>query len=134
LRGGYVNIAANKRKGYSFEVETCDFLRDDYPDVERNGNRYGPNDRGDIANVGDWTLQCKNTKTDKWFEWFTATASQSQLNRTRWWAVVRKARNRNIRESLFVMPFHKGKELMAHLRDLESENESLKARIKELEQ
>lgn len=125
-----MTVAQNKRKGYEFEVDCCDFVRADYPDVERNGTRYGPKDRGDMANVGDWTLQCKNVKVDQWSKWFTATAVQSTNNQTRWWAVIRKARNQNVSESLFCMPFWKGLELMTHLRDLEYENTQLKALLR----
>jgi hypothetical protein len=128
-----LSVAQNKRKGYEFEIDCCEFVQPEYPLVERNGTRYGPKDRGDLANVGDWTLQCKNVKTDKWALWFKATLGQSVNNKTRWWAVIRKARNQNVRESLFCMPLWKGLELMTHLRDLEAENEKLKERIKELE-
>lgn len=128
-----MSVAQNKRKGYEFEIDCCGFVQPEYPLVERNGTRYGPKDRGDLANVGDWTLQCKNVKTDKWALWFKATLTQSVNNKTRWWAVIRKARNQNVRESLFCMPFWKGLELMTHLRDVEAENEKLKERIKELE-
>lgn len=127
-----MTVAQNKRKGYEYESDCCDFVRPEYPQVERNGTRYGPKDRGDLANVTDWTIQCKNTKVDQWTKWFAATVSQSVNNKTRWWAVVRKARNQNVRESLFCMPFWKGLELMAYLRDLEAENKSLKEQIKEL--
>lgn len=134
-----MSVAQNKRKGYEYEIDCCDFVRPEYPNVERNGTRYGPKDRGDLANMGDWTIQCKNTKVDQWAKWFQATLVQSTNNETRWWAVVRKARNQNVRESLFCMPFWKGLELMAYLRDLErymqylkTENKSLKEQIKEL--
>lgn len=128
-----MNPAQAKRLGYSFEVDCCDFMRDEYPEVERNGNRYGPKDRGDMGGVPEWTLQCKNTKVDQWQKWFAATLGQSLNNSTRWWAVVRKARGKNIREALFCMPLWKGLELMTHLRDLEADNATLRARIKELE-
>jgi len=135
-----MNPAQAKRLGYSFEVDCVTYLQDEYPEAHRNGNMYGPKDRGDIGKVTDWTLQCKNTKVDQWSKWFPAVVSQSEYNQTRWWAVVRKVRGKNVREALFVMPFWKGKELMAYLRDLEdickalkAENRQLKARIKELE-
>lgn len=128
-----MNPAKNKRMGYEFEVDSVGFLIDEYPEAERNGNRYGNKDRGDIGGIPGWTLQCKNVKTDQWAKWFVATAKQAVHNSSRWWAVVRKARGHNVREALFVMPFWQGKELMIHLRDLETENEALKARIKELE-
>lgn len=122
--------AQAKRMGYEWEIDCRDFLVDEYPDVKRNGNLYGPNDRGDLGNVPGWTLQCKNTKVDKWAEWFKATLSQSFNNGTRWWAIVRKARNKNVSQALFCMPFEKGKELMAYLRDLEYENALLKAKLR----
>jgi hypothetical protein len=125
--------AQAKRLGYDWEISCRDFLIDEYPDVERNGTRYGPKDRGDLGSVTDWTLQCKNTKVDQWAKWFAATHIQSVNNKTRWWAVVRKARGRGTSEAIFCMPFRKGKELMTHLRNLEAENEKLKERIKELE-
>lgn len=121
-----MNPAQAKRLGYTFEVDCCEYLIDEYPEVERNGTRYGPKDRGDMGGVPDWTLQCKNTKVDQWAKWFTATLTQSGHNNTRWWAVIRKARGKNIKEALFCMPFSKGKELMTHLRDLEAENTRLK--------
>jgi hypothetical protein len=127
------NVHANKRKGYNYEIDCRDFLIDDYPEVGRNGTQYGPNDRGDLSNVSGWTLQCKNVKTDKWTEWFKAVTKQAENNKTRWWAILRKARGKSVGESLFVMPFHLGRDLMVHLRDLETENAALKQRIKELE-
>lgn len=125
--------AQAKRLGYEWEIDCRDFLSDEYPDVRRNGNQYGPKDRGDLGYVDDWTLQCKNTKVDQWATWFEATASQSDNAKTRWWAIVRKARRKNVREAIFAMPFWKGKELMVYLRDLENENQKLRERIKELE-
>lgn len=125
--------AQAKRLGYSWEIESRDYLKDEFPQVSRNGNMYGPKDRGDLGGVPDWTLQCKNTKTDQWAKWFEATLSQSFNAQTRWWAVIRKARGKNVSQALFCMPFHKGRELMVHMRDLEAENQALKARIKELE-
>jgi len=121
-----------QRKGDTWEVDCRDFLTDEYPYVKRNGNLYGKNDRGDLAEVPDWTLQCKNVQRDEWASWFEETQRQSVNNSTRWWAVIRKARRRGTGEAIFAMSFTKGKELMTYLRDLEEENRQLKERIKEL--
>lgn len=123
----------SKALGYSYEVAVSQFLKPEYPRVKRNGNQYGPKDRGDLCGVPGWTIQCKNTAQDRWAEWFKDTIVQAVNNKTRWWVVVRKARGKNVKESLFVMSLEKGLELITHLRDVEKENKALKARIKELE-
>lgn len=124
-----MSVAQNKRKGYQFEFDCVEFIEPEYPDAKRNGNIYGPKDRGDIGGVTDWTLQCKDVKTVAWKKWFAATVGQSINNKTRWWAVIRKERGKAIREALFCMPLWKGLELMTYLRDLEAENQRLKAAI-----
>lgn len=122
---------ANKQKGYRWEKDCQDFLADEYPDVQRNSTLYGPNDRGDLANVPDWTLQCKDTGKDEWFTWFKETEIQAGNNKTEWWAVLRKVRGKGAAHGVFAMPIWLGKQLMVYLRDLEAENRQLKARIEE---
>ncbi|MFC7719679.1 hypothetical protein [Nonomuraea recticatena] len=101
--------------------------------MKRNGSMYGANDRGDLGGVPGWTLQCKNTQQDRWLEWFTKTEQQAANNKTRWWAVIRKMRGKAVELSLFVMTLEQGRELMAHLRELEKQIKKLKAQVKELE-
>lgn len=127
------NIRRNKALGSSYEVDVRDYLAETSPNAKRNGNIYGPKDRGDIGGVPGWTIQCKNTKSVKWYEWFGKVVDQAINNSTRWWVVVWKSRGKNVKESLFVMPLWLGRDLIAHLDELESENTALKARIKELE-
>lgn len=123
---------ANKRKGYTFEADVADVFRDEYPDVRRNGNIYGRDDRGDLGNVTDWTLQLKNVGQDSWTRWFEETEEQSVRNSTPWWAVIRKVRGKHARASVFAMPLWKAKELMVYLRDLERYVQYLTAEIKSL--
>ncbi|MEU1881935.1 hypothetical protein ABZ470_31940 [Streptosporangium sp. NPDC020072] len=111
----------SKALGYTYEVAVKDFFADLFAAVKRNGNQYGPNDRGDIDGVPGWTLQLKNTAEDKWGTWFEATATQAVNNETRWWAVIRKMRGKNVKDSLFVMPLWKAKEMIAHMNQLENQ-------------
>lgn len=122
----------SKTLGYTYEIAVRDFLVDEYVDATRNGNQYGPKDRGDIGGVDDWTLQCKNVQDDSWGVWFKKTSTQAENNSTRWWAVIRKMRGKAVSESLFTMSLSKGKELMVHLRGLEAENARLRLHVKEL--
>jgi len=123
----------SKALGYTYEVAVREFLKPSFPRVKRNGTQYGANDRGDLAGVPGWTIQCKNTKDYAWPKWFEATTLQAKNNKTRWWVIVKKTRGKHARESLFAMTLEKGLELITHLRDLEAENKRLKARIRELE-
>lgn len=122
----------SKALGYSYEVAVRDYLIDEFDDVKRNGNQYGPLDRGDLSGVPGWTLQLKNVQDDSWGVWFKKTTAQAENNTTRWWAVVRKMRGKAVSESLFTMALSKGKELMAYLRDLENENKQLRSQLEEL--
>ena len=109
----------NKVKGTRWESEVVDYLAaNGFPSIERRSLK-GNKDQGDIANVADWVLECKNEKTiglggymdegateltnaqDYWRALIKTTETPP---RPSWFAAIVKRRRKNVSAAYVVMP------------------------------
>jgi len=107
-------VNRSKRKGTDLESRSVKFLQENgFPGAMRHP-LYGTGDRGDIAGVPEWTLQCKNhTKMDLGV-WCSGAEQQAKNGKTRFWAVIHNRRSHSVAENYATLPFHMLVELIQH--------------------
>lgn len=94
----------NKAKGTRFEREVADYLAlNVLPDVDRK-ILHGRADHGDIANVPDWTLECKNERTLNLAGAVDEARKEADNAKTPWYAAIVKRRGRGVAGAYVVLP------------------------------
>ncbi|MFI6609254.1 hypothetical protein [Streptomyces sp. NPDC050507] len=114
-----MNGRASKAKGYRAEVEGVEFYGEAgyWPEVERNGNRYGPKDQGDLGRIPEWAIQIKNVATATLGAFVADAQEQAQNARKKYHAVHLKLRGRHMRRGLFIMSAEQGRRVMKELEE-----------------
>ncbi|MGK5496376.1 hypothetical protein [Streptomyces sp. URMC 125] len=118
----------NKAKGYRFEKEFVDLLREEFPEIDpdeirRNGVMYGTNDRGDIR-VGEiaFVWELKNVQRFDLAGFMRELEREIQAHpKARNGAVVIKARMKPVKDAYAVMPLWRLLELVKENHDLKNQ-------------
>lgn len=96
-------MSVSRRKGTAFEIDVVRYLCDQGHPVERRALQ-GRLDKGDIAGLPGWTLECKNEKTISLAQ-YVEEARQEALNAgTDHFAAVVKRRGKGVSEAYVVLP------------------------------
>lgn len=116
------NGRSSKAKGYRGETEFCEAAKErGFPNVERNGSRYGSKDRGDIAGLPDWTIQVKSVARYSIPEWLRDAEEQAKNGGTRWFGLALKLTGKHMRLGAFLMPISKFFDLLDYIQELEAD-------------
>jgi Holliday junction resolvase len=93
-----------KRRGDQWERDVVEFLQ--AAGLAKAERAYGAgrqDDRGDIAGVQDWVLECKNHKAMDLAGWMAEALVEQANAGTRFTAVVIKRRNKPAKDGYVVM-------------------------------
>ena len=105
-------MSASKRKGTAWERRVVDYLVEHgHPDAERRAQE-GVNDRGDVAGIPGWTVECKNAKRVELAQWMKEALGESLRAGTPRHVVVFPSRGRPTAEAHCVVPLWLLAELM----------------------
>lgn len=105
-------MSASKQKGTGFETAVVRYLRDEgFPACERR-SLSGNVDRGDIAGIDGWTIECKNQNGLSLSGWSDETERERLANEDPWGLLVVKRRLKAISESYAIMPLESMVQLM----------------------
>lgn len=96
-------MSVSRQKGTAFETAVVGVLRDAGLPAERRALN-GRLDRGDIAGVPGWTLECKNEKTMSLAGYVDEARQESSNAGTDRYAAVVKRRGKGASEAYVVMP------------------------------
>lgn len=97
----------SKRKGSDFEKAVAEYLAaHGHPLAERRV-QGGTKDRGDIAGVIGWTLECKNERSIDLAGAVDEAEVEAANADTRWFAAIIKRRNKSVSEAYVVVPLRK---------------------------
>lgn len=107
-------VSRAKRIGTYFENQVCEFLVEKFPSVERRV-MGGTNDKGDVAGLKDWVLELKNHKQIDLAGFCDEAKKESENAGSRFWAVVAKRRNRNIKDCYVIMPLGQFRDILVDL-------------------
>ena len=104
---------APKRRGTAFETAVVTFLRGHgFPDAERRVCN-GTKDRGDVAGVKGWTLECKAERALDVAGALTEAKAEAVHAGTDRYAAVIKRRSHAIADAYVVIPLKTFAELVA---------------------
>ena len=94
----------------------AEYLRPLFPKVERR-RQHGRFDRGDLINTGDWSVECKNTKSIDWSGALDEAVKQQAEVKARWHVVLINRRNHATDKAYAVMTVQQLRELIRTLGD-----------------
>lgn len=94
-------MSASKARGTAFESLVVRGLARWFPAVERRA-LAGTLDRGDIAGVPGWTVECKAVRAMSLGAWLDEAKVEAGNARTPFYAVVHKRRGKGAAEDQFV--------------------------------
>lgn len=95
-------MTASKRKGSAWERQVCEYLRAEGLNVERRV-QAGANDRGDVAGIPGWVVECKATKAIDLAQGMKETLKEQQTAKVPFHALVVKKRNAGAGDAYAVM-------------------------------
>lgn len=96
----------SKQRGTRFETEVVEFLKaNGFPDAERRA-LAGSLDKGDVMNVPDFTLECKNEATMRLAAYMAEAAAEAINAKTPFFAAIVKRRGKGARDAYVVMPLY----------------------------
>jgi hypothetical protein len=115
-----------KQIGTGFETAVVDYLKQHgYPLAERR-TLSGTHDRGDVAGVPGWVLECKAEKSIDLAGYMGEVATElGNCTLSTWGAAVVKRRQKSAAEAYFVMPLNQAVALMRHVARLEAALDSI---------
>jgi hypothetical protein len=93
----------SKRKGTKFESEVCEYLRLRGFEVERRA-LTGTQDKGDIAGIPGWIIECKNQNSSNWAEWMDETEAERRHAGANYGLLVVRRRMKSIERAYAVLP------------------------------
>lgn len=97
-------MSASRRKGTAFETAVVNFLREaGYESAERRALN-GRNDKGDVAGLPGWVLECKAEKTIDLAGYMGEACREAQNANATSYAAVVKRRGKGVSEAYVVMP------------------------------
>lgn len=92
----------NKTKGTAFETDVVNYLKPWFPRIERRA-LAGKQDKGDIAGIEEWILECKNQRSITLADFMKEVAAEKANADVPYGAAVIKARGKNVSQSYVVM-------------------------------
>ncbi len=96
-------MSASRRTGTAFESAVVTYLAaHGFPYAERRAMR-GAYDRGDVAGVPGWAVECKAVRALDLAGWTTEAAQEATNADSRWWAVIVKRRGQSVAQSYVVL-------------------------------
>jgi len=96
-------VSAARRTGTAFESAVVAYLTaHGFPHVERRAMN-GQADRGDIAGVPGWAVECKAVRALDLAGWASEATREAVNARSPWWAVVVKRRSQPVAQSYVVL-------------------------------
>lgn len=96
-------VSAARRSGTAYESAVVAYLTaHGFPHVERR-TLHGNADRGDIAGVAGWAVECKAVRALDLAGWATEATREAVNARSPWWAVIVKRRGRPVAESYVLL-------------------------------
>lgn len=97
-------MSTSRRKGTTFETAVVNHLKEQGLAAAERRALSGKNDRGDIAGVPDWTLECKAEKAISLAGYVDEAAIEARNAGTRWYAAIVKRRGKGVSSAYVVMP------------------------------
>jgi Holliday junction resolvase len=97
-------VSASRQKGTRFESEVVGYLRENGHAACERRALSGKNDRGDIAGVQGWTLECKAEKAISLAGYVEEARAEAVNAGTANYAAVVKRRGKGVSEAYVVMP------------------------------
>lgn len=116
-----------KRTGTAFESLVRDYLRPDWPQVERRALAGGM-DKGDLINV-PFVVECKAVRAISLAEFVDETEQERENANEEFGICVIKRRNRNVKDAYAVVPLWMMVELL-RIRDLKRSGKGLTKRTR----
>ena len=112
----------NKARGTGWEVRVRDFLRSHgHPNAERLPSE-GSKDRGDIAGVPGWVVECKNHRALALAEWCDEAEKEAMAAHVYRWAVVFPRKSHQTRKAYCLIPLWLLADLMARTEEVPRED------------
>lgn len=96
-------MTRSKDIGTRWETAVVNYLNEQGFDVERRA-LAGVNDKGDIAGLAGWTLECKAVKQFQPGEWMKEAEREALNAGTPYYAVVAKRRQKGVADGYVLMP------------------------------
>jgi hypothetical protein len=96
-------VSASKQKGTAFETAVVRFMQAAGFDVERRALQ-GSLDKGDIAGLDGWVLECKAEKAITLAEYMKEAEQEAVNAGVPWYAAIVKRRNKNVSDAYVVLP------------------------------
>lgn len=98
-------MSASKQKGTAFETAVVNYLHEHGFPLSERRTLSGQHDKGDIAGVIGWTLECKNRKTLDLSGAVDEARKEAGNARTSWYAaIIKRPRKGDAGEAYVVMP------------------------------
>lgn len=96
-------MSASRRKGTAFETAVVGFLTEHgHPFAERRA-QHGNSDRGDVAGIAGWVIECKAEKSIELARYMDETAVERVNAGSSYGAAVVKRRGKSVGDSYVVM-------------------------------
>ncbi len=96
-------MSAARATGTAFESAVVAYLTGHgFPHAERR-TLHGNADRGDVAGVAGWAVECKAVRALDLAGWATEATREAVNARSRWWAVIVKRRGQPVARSYVVL-------------------------------
>lgn len=124
-------MSRERAKGTAFETAVVGVFRERFPHVERRA-MSGVLDRGDLAGVPGFVIECKAHKTPSFGVWLREAEAERVNAGVEFGAVVSKCPGKGPSDSLFVMRLEDAVRLIEHVAnvdELRSENVRLRRRL-----
>jgi hypothetical protein len=89
-----------RTKGSTFERAVAAYLQTHgHREAERAYGAGRPDDRGDIAGVAGWVLECKNHARFELAAWCDEAVAEAKNARAPRWAVIHKRRRKGVADA-----------------------------------
>lgn len=97
-------MSASKARGTAFETAVVNYLREQGFALAERRALSGTKDRGDVAGVPGWVLECKSEKTITLPAYMAELEAEMAHAESDWGAALVKRRGKGVGESYAVMP------------------------------
>jgi len=105
-------MSKSKRKGTAWERAVVDYVGFHLEKPVERRALEGVLDRGDVAGVIDWTIECKDHNSSLWGPWMDETERERTNAGTTFGLLVVKRRLKNVEKAFAVLPLDQMVELM----------------------
>jgi len=106
-------VSAARRTGTAYESAVVAYLTaHGFPHAERR-TLHGNADRGDVAGVAGWAVECKAARALDLAGWASEATREAANARSPWWAVIVKRRGQPVAQSYVVLSLETWAETVA---------------------